>query len=38
LSEEDRLGLGITEGFIRISVGIEDPDLLIAELTAAARA
>jgi cystathionine gamma-synthase len=38
LSEAERQALGITEGFIRISVGIEDPDLLLTELTAAARA
>ena len=30
--------LGISEGFFRLSVGIEDPDLLIAELTAAVAA
>ncbi len=38
LSEAGRQALGITEGFIRISVGIEDPDLLVTELTAAAQA
>jgi len=29
---EDRLNVGITDGFIRISVGIEDPDDLIRGL------
>jgi cystathionine beta-lyase/cystathionine gamma-synthase len=29
---EDRLKVGITDGFIRISVGIEDPDDLIRGL------
>ena len=28
LSENDRLALGITEGFFRVSVGLEDPDTL----------
>lgn len=36
LSESDREALGITEGFIRISVGIEDPATLIPHLVAAA--
>jgi cystathionine beta-lyase/cystathionine gamma-synthase len=31
---EDRLKVGITDGFIRISVGIEDPDDLIRSLKA----
>lgn len=35
LSESEREALGITEGFIRISVGIEDPDPLITHLTTA---
>lgn len=38
LSESEREGMGITEGFIRISVGIEDPDTLIPHLAAAAAA
>jgi cystathionine beta-lyase/cystathionine gamma-synthase len=29
---EDRLKVGITDGFVRISCGIEDPDDLIASL------
>jgi cystathionine beta-lyase/cystathionine gamma-synthase len=29
---EDRLAVGITDGFIRISVGIEDPNDLIRSL------
>jgi cystathionine gamma-synthase len=36
LSESQREALGITEGFIRISVGVEEPDPLIATLVAAA--
>jgi cystathionine gamma-synthase len=36
LSESEREALGITEGFIRISVGVEDPDPLISTLVAAA--
>ena len=35
LTEDARTALGITEGFFRVSVGIEDPELLIAEFTAA---
>jgi len=38
LTAEAREALGMPEGFIRLSVGIEDPDLLIGELTAAIRA
>jgi cystathionine gamma-synthase len=38
LSPEARAALGISEGFFRVSVGIEEPALLIAEMTAAARA
>merc|ERR1719426_488126 len=30
--KEDRLKVGITDGFIRVSVGIEDPDDLIRSL------
>jgi cystathionine gamma-synthase len=33
LSEQGRTALGISEGFFRVSVGLEDPALLIAELT-----
>ncbi|HVR33743.1 MAG TPA: aminotransferase class I/II-fold pyridoxal phosphate-dependent enzyme [Acidimicrobiia bacterium] len=33
LSESERVALGIPEGLVRISVGIEDPDTLISELT-----
>lgn len=33
LTEDGRAALGISEGFFRVSVGLEDPDLLIAELT-----
>jgi len=35
LTEEGRAALGISEGFFRVSVGLEDPDLLIAELSEA---
>ncbi|MFQ6548346.1 trans-sulfuration enzyme family protein [Aestuariibius sp. 2305UL40-4] len=35
LTPGGREALGITEGFFRVSVGIEDPDLLIEEFTAA---
>lgn len=38
LTAEAREALGMPEGFIRLSVGIEDPDLLIDELTAAVEA
>lgn len=38
LSEAERAALGITEGFIRISVGIEDPTPLITHLLAATTA
>ena len=37
LSESERRAMGITEGFIRISVGVEDPDPLLSALVAAAR-
>ena len=30
--KEDRLAVGITDGFIRVSVGIEDPEDLIKAL------
>ena len=38
LTPAARDALGITEGFFRISVGIEDPDLLEADLLRAAQA
>lgn len=38
LSEAERLKLGIGEGFIRVSVGIEDSDLLKREFAAAVAA
>jgi cystathionine beta-lyase/cystathionine gamma-synthase len=38
LSEEDRQRLGITEGLVRLSVGIEDKDDLIADLEQALAA
>jgi cystathionine beta-lyase/cystathionine gamma-synthase len=38
LSEAERLKLGISEGFIRVSVGIEDIALLKREITAAVAA
>lgn len=38
LSPDARAALGMPEGFLRLSVGIEDPGQLIAELTAAVAA
>ena len=38
LTPEGRAALGITEGFVRVSVGIEDPELLLAEITEAVAA
>ncbi len=38
LSAEGRAGLGISEGFFRVSVGIEDIDLLKADFAAAVAA
>jgi len=38
LSPEGRAALGIDEGFIRVSVGIEDPELLLPEFEAAVGA
>jgi len=38
LSDEDRASVGITEGLIRLSVGIEDKDDLVADLDQALRA
>lgn len=37
LTPEGRVALGISEGFFRVSVGVEDPALLIREMTAAAE-
>jgi O-succinylhomoserine sulfhydrylase len=37
VSEEKRLEMGVTEGMIRINVGLEDPDDLIADLDQALR-
>lgn len=37
LSPEDRAALGISEGFFRVSVGVEEPDLLIGEMLQAVR-
>ena len=37
LSENDRLALGITEGFFRVSVGLEDPDNLKEKFEAALK-
>ncbi|MCB5198040.1 aminotransferase class I/II-fold pyridoxal phosphate-dependent enzyme [Loktanella sp. TSTF-M6] len=38
LTPEGRAALGISEGFFRVSVGVEDADLLISELSAAVAA
>ena len=38
VAEEKRLEMGVTEGMIRINVGLEDPDDLIADLDQALRA
>ncbi|MGF1445420.1 MAG: trans-sulfuration enzyme family protein [Pikeienuella sp.] len=38
LSEDARAALGITEGFIRVSVGIEDPALILPEFETAVAA
>jgi len=38
MSVADRAAQGISEGFFRVSVGIEDPTLLIEEMTKAAAA
>ncbi len=38
LTPDGRSALGITEGFFRVSVGIEDPDMLIAEFSDAIAA
>ena len=36
LSEEELAQAGLTPGMVRISIGLEDPDDLVADLTAAA--
>ena len=38
LKPEERAALGITDGMLRLSVGLEHPDDLIADLTRAAGA
>lgn len=38
LTPESRAALGISEGFFRLSVGVEDPDLLASDLIRAIRA
>jgi cystathionine beta-lyase/cystathionine gamma-synthase len=38
LSDEERAAIGITEGLVRLSVGIEDKDDLIADLDQALKA
>ena len=38
LSDEDRAKVGITEGLVRLSVGIEDKDDLVADLEQALKA
>ena len=38
LTDEKRLEIGITPGLVRLSVGIEDKDDLIADLTQALEA
>ncbi|WP_431469751.1 trans-sulfuration enzyme family protein [Sphingosinithalassobacter sp. LHW66-3] len=38
VAEEKRLDMGITEGLLRINVGLEDPEDLIADLDQALRA
>ena len=35
LTAQDRAALGISEGFFRVSVGLEDPDALIEVMTRA---
>jgi cystathionine beta-lyase/cystathionine gamma-synthase len=35
LTEEERRKMGITFGLMRVSVGIEDPDDLVADFTQA---
>ena len=38
VSEERRLEMGVTEGMLRLNVGLEDPQDLIDDLDAALRA
>lgn len=38
LSEEDRASLGITEGMVRLSIGLEDPEDLAADILQALEA
>jgi cystathionine beta-lyase/cystathionine gamma-synthase len=38
LTPEELAAVGISEGFCRLSIGIEDPDDLIADLDQALRA
>jgi len=35
LSEEDRLSSGVTDGYVRLSIGIEHIDDILADLTQA---
>jgi O-succinylhomoserine sulfhydrylase len=35
LSEEARLGYGITQGMLRLSIGLEDPEDLVEDIVAA---
>jgi cystathionine beta-lyase/cystathionine gamma-synthase len=37
LSASERAALGVPDGFLRVSVGIEDPDDIIADLDQALR-
>jgi cystathionine beta-lyase/cystathionine gamma-synthase len=37
LSPEARASMGISEGFFRVSVGIEEPELLVSEMVRAAH-
>ena len=37
LSEEQRASLGITDGLVRVSVGLENPDDLLEELVSAIK-
>ncbi len=38
MTAEERAGMGVSEGFFRLSVGVEEPGLVAAELVAAVRA
>ena len=38
LSPEERLQTGVTEDFIRLSVGLEDPDDILEDIEAALKA